>query len=816
MDNLQRIAEDAAACQACSLHDPTEWLVAKQHLAVAGRGPAPAEVMVIGEAPGIQEADSGEEFVGSSGKLLDLLFGLTSLTRPECFVTNVVKHRPPRNRNPKVSELRACAPLLDRQLALVRPKVVIALGLIAAKTFDKKVKMANDHGRARRVERNGVEYFLIPMYHPAAALRDAEKWAVMAGDFARLDLELEICKAATELPPTSYRLVDDPTAAQLALSSTPLGFDLETTSPRRGKYFAVQEADIIGYSVSWAPSQAVYVEGHPELVSEALSSPIYQVICHNTKFELGRLRAIGIPLERWEDTKIAAWLLQYHSSHLKALTRQLLGRDPITYEQVSAGRDLGEVDPTEDPLLVEYGAADSDNTLLIWPRLERELKGAGLWRLYEEVEKPIVPILVEMEAVGVLVDEGEARQILSALEGALEDARLAVYQDGGLPEAYDVGSTDQMAEFFEESGAPMTERTDAKQQLRVNEDALLKLAETGWRPELVQTILHFRSMRKTRAYAEQYLELRGPDGRLHPDFVQAGGAGEEKSDTGSEGPVTGRFACRGPNLQNQPKRKGGEWVARLRRCIIPTPGWKLIAGDISQEEVRIAAHVIPDRRMLADVESDTPVYAGFAESIYGRPIDKHADPMEWNIAKQCVLSFIWGTAGKKSWAPRLVELDQEQGSGKLTLKETEKAYDRVEKAYPDVVYWRRRVWKTVYEKGEVRDIFGRRRLIPKAYHPDRKVKAEGHREAMNFLIQGPASTVMKMAMIRVSQQLKVAGLQAHILLTVHDEIVCECPEEEVDSVARILYSMTNSLLPIVLPVEVAVGNNWGEMREYEV
>ena len=112
-------------------------------------------------------------------------------------------------------------------------------------------------------------------------------------------------------------------------------------------------------------------------------------------------------------------------------------------------------------------------------------------------------------------------------------------------------------------------------------------------------------------------------------------------------------------------------------------------------------------------------------------------------------------------------------------------------------------------------MFGRRRLVPKVYHPDRRIKMEGHREAMNFLIQGPASTIMKKAMIGVAQKFDSLGLQARILLTIHDEIVAECPEAEVDTVAEILYNMTEGLLPIELPIEVAVGKNWGEMEEYE-
>src|SRR3990167_2695978 len=309
-DTLITIAEETAGCETCPLYLPNEEVPGKRHLAVPGFGPAPADLLFVGEAPGLTESDRGLPFQGRSGDLLDKLLSLANIQRADIFVTNTVKHRPPKNRIPKVKELRACAPFLERQVALVRPKVVVTLGATAAKVFDKTIKLTNDHGRARRVEYHGQEFYLIPMYHPAAALRDAAVYAVLVEDFQRLPLEIGVCLAKTKTPPTNYQLMTEYQAASASLSADHIGFDLETTSPKKGepwgvksKYLDVQATEIVGWSTSWYDGEAAYVQGKPlDEMRGVLEAPSVVKVSHNTKFELGRLRALGINMHPWEDT----------------------------------------------------------------------------------------------------------------------------------------------------------------------------------------------------------------------------------------------------------------------------------------------------------------------------------------------------------------------------------------------------------------------------------------------------------------------------------------------------------------------------------
>ena len=778
---------DPTTCQACPLWEcPSD---AKAHLAVPGEGPAPARVMLVGEAPGKEEARTGRPFVGPSGRRLDQLLKLAGLERDTCYFTNLLKHRPPRNRNPHVGEIKA-----------VKPQYIITLGGFAARFFHKHTSLTRDHGVPRQMD----GFILVPMYHPAAGLRDPEIWATLVQDF--MVLKDILAGAQQDTLVTDYRLANEETALTTALSVDLVGFDLETTSPRRGKkkVFMMQEAQIVGYSVSSSANSAVYVPGNLRIFAQAAEYAGLVKVCHQAKFEYGRLAQLGITLTNFHDTKLAAWLLQYHSTHLKSLTRQHLGRDPITYEQVTQGRDMSELDEEE---IVDYAAADADNTRQLWPRMELELHQAGLWELYTRVELPLIPILHEMENRGVLVDEALAQHVVDDLDIhiGLTEVEVTLL---GLPAEFRVSATNQLAAGLEKMDAPITERTEAYRQLKTDEDTLLEVAKT-WRPELMGAILAYKSLVKSRGFANQYLELRGPDGRLHPDWVQTG-AGEEVSDKTSNAPVTGRLSCRGPNLQQQPHRKG--WADRLRRCIIPTPGWLFVAGDISQEEVRIAAYVTGERRMLADMEAGIPVYQRFGEGIFGHLIDKASEPDLWNVAKQSVLSFIWGSAGSRAWAPRLQELVAEQSGVTLSLKEATEAYGRLEELYPDIPIWRRSVWEFLVEHGYVRDYYSRRRWLPGIYQQDKQSKMAAWREGMNFLIQGPGGSIIKIAMQNVMRE--IDALQSALLLSEHDGLTCECPPEEVDTVARALIDSTRGIFPIELPVEIQVGANWGEMKPW--
>jgi uracil-DNA glycosylase family 4 len=192
-EELDKIASEIAACKTCPLAKTATR-------PVPGRGNPQAEIMLIGEAPGYWEDQKGVPFVGAAGKLLDELLSSINLTRDDVFVTNVLKHRPPNNRDPLPEEIKICKPFLDRQIEIISPKAIVTLGRFAMYHFLPDGKITRDHGRARKVEYTGKQYLLIPMFHPAAALRNPDVEKELREDFKRIPQEL---KRQTDSPKPS-------------------------------------------------------------------------------------------------------------------------------------------------------------------------------------------------------------------------------------------------------------------------------------------------------------------------------------------------------------------------------------------------------------------------------------------------------------------------------------------------------------------------------------------------------------------------------------------------------------------------------------
>lgn len=190
-EELEKIAEEISTCKNCPLAKTATH-------PVPGNGSFDAEIMLIGEAPGYWEDQKGLPFVGAAGKLLDELLGLINLTREDVFVTNVLKHRPPGNRDPLAEEIKVYKPFLDRQIEIIQPKAIVTLGRFAMYHFLPEGKITRDHGRGRMVEYNGKKYLLIPMYHPAAALRNSDVAKQLREDFKKIPVEIKILAG----PPT--------------------------------------------------------------------------------------------------------------------------------------------------------------------------------------------------------------------------------------------------------------------------------------------------------------------------------------------------------------------------------------------------------------------------------------------------------------------------------------------------------------------------------------------------------------------------------------------------------------------------------------
>ena len=781
---------------------------------VAGDGPIPCPWMVVGEAPGAEEDRVGKPFVGRAGKLLTkLLTYYTELRRPNIYVTNVVKHRPPGNRTPKASEVKAYMASFVEEVERVGPKVVITVGALAAHAFDKKWKMKDEHGLGHVVELGGWSGVVVPWWHTAYALRNPHIFNQMAADALRLHTEVE--RAGQPRVENEYRLATEGEVVSLLFNSneTEFGFDTETTSPEREGVFMTDEAEMVGWSVSVREHTGFYVAGRDfgSGMRQILESPHWTKVCHNAKFEVKVLRKLGVELEGYEDTKLAAYVLGEARTGLKSLAKQILGATPITYEALTeGGKQVSELDAE---VVAPYAAGDADNTLRLWRALAPRLQLQGLYSLYSEVERPLIPVLAGMEAKGMGVDAeacwGVLGKLMEAERGEEERVRERLEELGVEEgEEFNIRSGDQVAAVLEGLEAPLKKRTEAKGRLVVDSAALEGLRT--WQPELIDALLGYRKLRTMQVFAKNFLSLRGPDGRLHTSFNQAG----HWEEIGGEGaaPSTGRISSSGPNMQNVPHHRArvGEvdWGEKLRGCIVAAPGNLLLSADLGQEEPRIIAVLAGDDTLLEGFEKGKDIYRPATESIYPYTIGAGSDrefkerwEFERYMGKQFFLAWYYGAGGGrlKALDPRLTPADVKRGLAML------------DKAHPARTQYLEAVWRELMGYGYVTTLYGRKRWLEKAWSGRAKDREEAKREAANAKVQGTAADILKKALPKIHRELEGSG--AALVGTVHDEVLVEVREERALWVAAVVLEAFEGLLPgMELPLEVYVGETWAERR----
>lgn len=782
---------------------------------VLGEGPRDTGWMFVGEAPGELEDATGRPFVGPSGKLLNLaLEYYTPIRRGQAYVTNIVKHRPPGNATPKVAQIKPYLPYFWDELLQVNPRVLVTLGAISARVIDKSIKLKDDHGVARRVTLEcGWSGVVIPWFHPAYALRNAITFEDFADDASRLMHQTELVDMPRRDP--VYELADEATVVSALLAKWgAFGFDTETTSPRRGagkKYFMTDEAEMVGYSVTITPGTGWYVPTTsvgPGMAA-ILESPLWTKVCHNAKFEYKVLQKQGVTIRGIHDTKVAGFLLGERNTGLKALTKQVLGLTPISYDEVTKGKQMSEVPPEE---IKDYAAMDSDHTLQLWPYFERRLEAENLRELYDKFEIGLIPVLAAMEKRGMGVDLAAVMQVRRDLQRAINSASDAFLHAASealereLPADFNINSGDQLAEIFEELGAPLRKRTETTKRLVVDAPQLETIRE--WRPALIGPLLDYRKFCKMMVFATNFLALRGPDGRLHASFNQAG-QWEEAGDAALSAPATGRISCSAPNMQQIPNHRARagdvDWGQELRKCIIATPGFTLMSADLGQEEPRVVAVMAQDETLLRGFAEGRDIYRPATEALYpytkDDSLDDHAfkDKREFErfVGKTFFLAWYYGAgAGRlKQMDPNLTGADVTRGLGLLS------------EAHPARNAFLEGVKAELVEHGCVTTLYGRKRWIRKVWSRDREEREDALREAANMKVQGTAADILKRALQRLHESLPED--KGFLVSTVHDEVILEVLYGWENVVAERVTDAFRGLLPgIDLVLEMYVGDCW--------
>jgi DNA polymerase-1 len=538
---------------------------------------------------------------------------------------------------------------------------------------------------------------------------------------------------------------------------------------------ALQDREVSGVALSTEPHTASYVD----LVAAQMSIEAFREVFENGliakcaydfKPAIKALRRQGISIEGVAaDAMIAAWLIDPNEGKydLKTVARKHLKIE------------LGNDQPDGERL-----AQEADVTLRLCEQLDGKIKPLGLESVYHQIELPLIEILADMELAGIKIDAEALAQTAKEIDAELEGLIEKIYEKAG--RQFNINSPQQVGEVFEAVGIAVTKRTKKTGQISTSADVLEELAA---KHELPRLILDYRELVKLKGtYVEALPKLiDSATGRIHTTFNQTGTA-------------TGRLSSSSPNLQNIPVRT--DFGRRIRQAFVAEPGWMLLCADYSQIELRILAHITGDKAMTEAFQNDQDIHAHVARTVFGAKT-----PDEERVQRRLAKIVNFGIA----YSIGAFGLAQRIG---LPRREAQKVIENYYKTYSGVRHYMQETPKQARQTGYVRTLFGRIRPIPDIANKNHNLRARAEREAINAPIQGAAADIVKLAMIRVYQTLKKKGLKGRMLLQVHDELVLEVPESEVDETRRLVKSEmeTACRLNVPLVVAVGVGPNWLETK----
>ncbi|PAU56441.1 DNA polymerase I [Pseudomonas indica] len=647
--------------------------------------------------------------------------------------------------------------------------------------------------------------------HPKAPDREALIRLYRELEFkAWLDELLREAKASGEtvatpeqeaVPEARYEIVLEPARFQAWLEKLRqaelIAFDTETTS------LNAQQAQLVGLSFAIEAHEAAYIPvahsymGVPTQLDRdevlaalkpILEDPAKAKVGQHAKYDMNVLALYGIEMQGLAyDTMLESYVLDSTATRhdMDSLALKYLGHSTIRFEDI-AGKGAKQL--TFDQIALEqagpYAAEDADVTLRLHQHLWQKLEAIpSLAKVLREIEMPLVPVLARIEQQGALVDARLLGQQSLELGEKMVELERQAYELAG--EEFNLGSPKQLcAILYEKLGLPVIAKT-ATGQPSTAENVLAELAEQDF--PLPKVIMQYRTVSKLKStYTDRLPEQINPrTGRIHTSYHQAVAA-------------TGRLSSSDPNLQNIPIRTAEG--RRIRQAFVAPRGYKLVAADYSQIELRIMAHLAKDEGLLDAFRHDRDVHRATAAEVFGVTLEDVSHDQR-RSAKAINFGLIYGMSA--------FGLAKQLG---VDRKEAQAYIDRYFARYPGVLAYMERTREQAGAQGFVETLFGRRLYLPEIHSKNGAMRKAAERTAINAPMQGTAADIMKRAMVRVDGWLAESGLDAKVILQVHDELVLEVREDLVDQVKEAIRPLMSGAaeLDVPLVVDVGVGDNWDE------
>lgn len=597
------------------------------------------------------------------------------------------------------------------------------------------------------------------------------------GDYILITTEADLEKLCKDLHQAGTFAFDTETTGLNPMLANPVGISLAAEA---GKAYYIPVGHVILDEVSQLPLERVMAR-----LKSIFEDAAVVKTAHNGKFDMMVMAGSGVAVNNLGfDTMIAAHLLGEKAIGLKNLSFSKLGIEmtPITNLIGTGAKQLSmsEVGIRET---ADYACADADMTFRLAELFGIELEKQHLTKLFAEVEMPLVPVLLDMEKNGVLLDVDilkDMSQNLGEQIGVLEER---IYSEAG--GEFNINSPQQLGRvLFDKLQLPTGRRGKARYSTEAS-----VLQELSQEFPITRDILEYRQLAKIKStYLDALPNLVNPNtGRIHTSFNQTRTA-------------TGRLSSSDPNMQNIPVR--GELGGQVRQAFIAPEGCRLLAGDYSQIDLRALAHLSRDENLLKAFRHDEDIHAATAAQIYG--IEPAAvTPDMRRFAKTVNFGVIYGMS--EYGLEQATELSREE-AGKFIAAYFEK--------YPGVRKYFDTTLEQARQSGYVETLLGRRRFIPDINSSNRQVREAAERMAINMPVQGTSADIIKVAMINLHRQMKEKKLKSRMLLQVHDELVFEVPDAEMEVMRGLVPEVMSAAVQLVIPLKVDVkeGRNWGEMK----
>lgn len=814
-------------CEECPLHEEA------QYVCLMGSGSKKAKVMFVGEAPGAREDEQHRAFVGRAGQFLDRLLGEEAkLSREDCYITNVVKCRPPENATPKRTEIKTCVGLYFwQEVERVQPDLIVPLGNSALQGILGRSGIKKHRGTPVETGQlvGGV---VLPTYHPAGVLRNPYLEPEIRADFRRIGKLVR--GEASDVGETKVRIIRRRSQLDALIKllhhQDTIAFDLETYTFDNGIRLkgkpvvsGLQEwhddlSVISCISLSWAEGETAVVPLHHERspwkdpqavlhqLKPALERRDCKYIAHNGKFDCRWLAANGVFVNLTFDTMLAAHMIdENRSKGLKPLSQVILGVDAY-----DIGEDVRDAYHAPLKRLCTYAAKDADYTLRLYHVFREELKKVPRTaRIFKLMMMPASNVLTKVERGGVWIDEQKLDAMIETAErnvAKVTKFMLKYVPPEKRPQPVPEGATKKLTKelaginfnsppqvaqwIFGDLGLDPIKDTDGGSP-STDESVMLQLASDHI---ACKALLKYRKWNK---YLTTYLlplkyQHRDARSRIHPTFKLFG-------------TVTGRLSCEKPNLQNIPRDSG------IRSIIGAPEGWTLIEADYSQIELRVAAMLAKETNLLRVFHEGGDPHMDIAVELTGKP-ESEIVSEERKMAKPVNFGFLYGMGWEKfvSYARDNYEIE-------FTDEEAIEARATFFRKWPRLVPWHERQRRLVQQHGFVQSPIGRVRHLSDVFSGDREVRAEAERQAINSPVQSFASDLMLMSALRLDATLDPRN--AFIVGSIHDALLFQVREgahEEIAAVVRKemlnppLKKWFGTELTVPIDVEIKIGKYWGD------